>query len=87
VPIEVTPRAIEVLKRALEAGRMDPALVGVRLSIDRSGSLRTGFAEEPEAGEETVVAGEVRVFVSAEIAAAGLVLDASVEHEQLVLRP
>jgi hypothetical protein len=83
VPLELSPQAVDVLRRALDAGRMDPARVGVRLTLDRSGALRTGFATEPEPGEETILAGGVRLF-----AAEGLdgTLDVADEHDRLILR-
>ena len=84
--IEVTPKAIEVLKRALEAGRMDPALVGVRLSVDRGGTLRTGFTEEPESGDATLDVGGVRLYVPPDVDG-DRVLDVTGEHDQLMLRP
>ncbi len=87
--VEVTPRAIEVLRRALEAGRLDPAEVGIRLSIAkglRGAELRTGFAEHPEPGEETVDVGGIRLFVSPELAEGGATIDVADEHDRFVLR-
>jgi hypothetical protein len=80
---------VDVLKRALEAGRMDPARVGIRVSLARrmrGEEIRTGFAEEPEPGDETIVAGGIRLFVTAEIAAQDAVLDVADEHDRIVLR-
>jgi Fe-S cluster assembly iron-binding protein IscA len=89
VPIVVTPRAVDVLKRALEAGRMDPARVGVRVSLARGmrgSEVRTGFAEAPEPGDETLDAGGIRLFIPAEIAAGDSVIDVADEHDRIVLR-
>lgn len=89
VPIVITPRAVDVLWRALEAGRMDPARVGVRVSLARGmkgSEVRTGFAEEPEPGDETLDAGGIRVFIPEEIASGESVLDVADEHDRIVLR-
>jgi hypothetical protein len=58
----------------------------VRLSLDRRGSLRTGFSEAPEAGDETVDAGPVRLFIPSELACLDRVLDVADEHDQLIMR-
>jgi Fe-S cluster assembly iron-binding protein IscA len=86
VPIEVTTRAVEVLRRALEAGRMDPGRVAIRISIDRGGELRTGFAEEVEPGEESIVVGGVRLLVPAALGERGAIIDVADEHDRIVLR-
>lgn len=89
MPIVVTPRAVDVLRRALDAGRMDPARVGIRVSLARGmrgSEVRTGFAEEPEPGDETVDAGGIRLFIPAEIVAGEAVLDVADEHDRIVLR-
>ena len=78
---------MEVLRRALEVGGMDPARVGIRVSVARGGELRTGFAEEAEPGERTVVAGGgVRLFVPDELAAGEATIDVADEHDRMVLR-
>jgi Fe-S cluster assembly iron-binding protein IscA len=87
VPVRVSERALEVLKRALEAGRMDPATVGIRLTIGPAGDLRTAFAEEPDPGDQTIEAGGVRLFVSAQLATSDASVDVSPEHDTLVLGP
>jgi hypothetical protein len=89
MPIEVTPRAIAVLKRALELGRMDPSRVGIRISTARGlhgNEARTGFSEEPEADEVTVVAGDLRLFVPSALAERGAVVDVADEHDKIVVR-
>lgn len=87
--VEVTPRAVEVLRRAFELGRIDPARVGVRILLaasPRGDAVRTGFAEEPEPGETIVEAGGIRLFVPSSLADRGAVVDASDEHDQIVIR-
>ena len=83
----MSERAVEVLKRALEAGRMDPSTVGIRLTVGPAGDLRTGFADEPEPGDESVALAGLRLFVAADLAAAGLSIEVSSEHDRLVLGP
>jgi hypothetical protein len=85
VPIRVSPRAVEVLRRALEVGRMDPARVGIRVTIAPGGELRTGFAEDSEQGEQTVEAGGVRLFVPGELASGDATIDVADEHDRIVL--
>lgn len=88
MPIVVTPRAVEVLRRALEAGRMDPARVGIRVSVargPRGEEIRTGFAEEPEPGDDTIQAGGVRLYVPAALAARDATIDVAPEHDRIVL--
>ena len=87
--VEVTPRAVEVFKRAFELGRMDPARVGVRVSVAkalRGEEVRTGFAEEPEPDETTVEAGGIRLFVATRLAERGVVIDVAAEHDQITVR-
>lgn len=87
--VEVTPRAVEVLKRAFELGRMDPSQVGVRVSVAtglRGEEVRTGFAEEPEPDETIVEAGGIRLFVATKLSERGAVIDVAAEHDQIVVR-
>lgn len=87
--VEVTPRAVEVLARAFALGRMDPATVGVRITVARGlrgEEVRTGFTEEAEETEETVVAGGIKIFLSAELAGRGAVVDVADEHDRIVIR-
>jgi Fe-S cluster assembly iron-binding protein IscA len=89
VPLVVTPRAVDVLRRALVAGRMDPERVGIRISVARGmrgEEVRTGFAEEPEPGDETLDAAGIRLFVPADLAAKDATLDVADEHDRIVLR-
>lgn len=84
--LEVTPRAIEVLRRALTAGRLDPSKAGIRISVakgQRGSELRTGFAEKAEPGEAIVEAGGIRLFVAPDVAGT---LDVGDEHDRIVLR-
>jgi len=88
VPLVVTPRAVEVLRRALEAGRLDARRVGIRVTLARGlrgEDVRTGFAEEAEPGDETIDAGGVRLFVPSDLASSDARLDVAAEHDRIVL--
>ena len=87
VPVLLSERAVEVLKRALDAGRMDPTAVAIRITIGPSGDLRTAFADEPEAGDVTIETAGVRVFLPADLAVANVSIDVSAEHDRIVLGP
>jgi Fe-S cluster assembly iron-binding protein IscA len=87
--LDVTPRAVEVLRRALDAARLDPARTGVRVAEARGmrgSEIRTGFADEPEPGDETIDAGGIRIYVPAALARRDATIDVSDEHERIVLR-
>lgn len=80
---------MEVLKRALEVGRMDPSQVGVRVSVARGlhgEEVRTGFAEQPEPDETILDAGGIRLFVPDSLAERGAVIDVADEHDRIILR-
>ena len=68
---------------------MDPARVGIRVSLARGmrgSEVRTGFAEDPEPGDETLEADGIRLFIPPEVAAGDSVLDVADEHDRIVLR-
>ena len=87
--IEVTPKAAAVLARALEAGRMDPERVAIRLTLGRGPAgeeIRTGFADEMETDEIAVAAGSITLYVPAALAERGATVDVSDEHDRIVVR-
>lgn len=87
--VEVTARATQVLKRALDVGRMDPSSVGVRISVAtglRGDEVRTGFAERAEQGETTVDADGIRLFVPLALYERGAIVDVADEHDRIILR-
>ena len=89
MPIIVSDRALGVLRRALDAARLDPRTVGVRVSLargPRGEELRTSFAEQPEPGEQTIEAGGITLFMPVDLAARQATLDVSEEHDRIVLR-
>lgn len=85
--VTVTPRAAEVLRRGLQAARLDPSTFGVRVWI-AGGQARSGFADEPDEGDATVDAGGLRVFVDPGVTRDGpAAIDVSAEHDQIVVVP
>ncbi|HVL89221.1 MAG TPA: hypothetical protein VM841_03190 [Actinomycetota bacterium] len=85
--VTITPRAAEVLRRGLEAARLDPSAFGVRVWIS-AGQARSGFADEPDEGDALVDAGGLRVFVDPSVTANGpAAIDVSAEHDQIVVVP
>lgn len=84
----MTPRAVEVLRRAFELGRMDPASVGVRISTGRGlrgEEARTGFADQPEPHEVTIEVEGLRLFVPRALEERGAVVDVADEHDRIIL--
>ena len=87
--IAVTPRALAVLRRALEVARLDPATTGVTVRVVGAGpsaQVQTGFAEEADTGDEIVDAQGIRLFVPASLAHGELTLDVTGEHDRLIVR-
>jgi Fe-S cluster assembly iron-binding protein IscA len=93
VGIEVTDEAVEVLRRSLELGRVDPSTGGIRLRGARG--LGGGFdvqlelAEGPLEGESVVRAGGVRLFVDAGVTEAlpNAIVAVEPQHDTVVVRP
>jgi Fe-S cluster assembly iron-binding protein IscA len=88
VGVEITARALEVLRRALELGRMNPAQVAIRVTVssDRGGEARTTFADELEPDETTVELSGIRLYVPTALAERGATIDVSDEHDKIVVR-
>jgi Fe-S cluster assembly iron-binding protein IscA len=93
VPIQVTEEAIDVLRRSLELGGIDPAAGGVRLRAARGlgGGLdvQVELADGPLEGETTVEASDVRLFIDAGVTEAipNAVVAVEPQHETIVVRP
>jgi hypothetical protein len=81
--IELTPRARELLLTAAAAARRFDPEARIRLSRDGTG-LRSSFAHEPEAGDQTVEDGDLVLFVEAALEG---VVDVIEPHDRLALRP
>jgi Fe-S cluster assembly iron-binding protein IscA len=91
--LEVTTRAVEVLRRSLELGGIDPATGGIRLRKARGlgggTSIQVELAEGPLESETVVEAEGVRLFVEPS-ALAGIddpVVDVEPQHDKITLRP
>jgi Fe-S cluster assembly iron-binding protein IscA len=93
VPIQVTEEAIDVLRRSLELGGIDPSAGGVRLraahGLGGGLDVQVELADGPLEGETTVEASDVRLFVDAGLTEAipNAVVAVEPQHETIVVRP
>jgi Fe-S cluster assembly iron-binding protein IscA len=93
VPIQVTDEAIDVLRRSLELGGIDPSAGGVRLraahGLGGGLDVQVELADGPLEGETTVEASDVRLFVDAGVTEAipNAVVAVEPQHETIVVRP
>ena len=91
--IEVTEEAIEILRRSLELGNVDPSTGGVRLRGARGlgGGLdvQVELADGPLEDEATVERDGVRIFVDPSVTDAfpDSVVAIEPQHETVVVRP
>lgn len=91
--MQVTEEAVEVLRRSLEMGGVDPEQGGVRLRGSRG--LGGGFdvqvelADAPQKADSVVEAGGIRLFVAPEITDAlpDSVVAVEPQHQIIVVRP
>ena len=91
--MEVTEEAVEVLRRSLEMGGVDPKHGGVRLRGARG--LGGGFdvqvelADAPQEEDSLVEAGGIRLFVAPQITEAmpDSVVAVDPQHQIIVVRP
>lgn len=91
--LQVTDEAIEVLKRSMSLGNVDPTTGGIRLRGARS--LGGGFdvqvelADGPGESEEIVECGDLRLFVDPAVTEAypEAVVVVEPQHEVVVVRP
>lgn len=88
--IQVTPEAVEVLKRSLA---LAPHAAGVRLraatGLGGGVSVQIELADGPLEGETEVAAGDVRIFIDPELtnAVPDPVVAVEPQHERVVVRP
>ena len=88
--IEVTPHAVEVLRRSLA---LAPHAAGVRLraatSLGGGIAVQIELADGPLEGEIEVKTGDVRIFIDPALtdAVPRPVVDVATEHERVVVRP
>jgi len=94
MPIEVTEEAVDVLRRSLELGGIDPSSGGVRLraahGLGGGLNIQVELAEGPLEGETTVVASEdVRLFIDSGVTESipNAVVAVEPQHETIVVRP
>jgi Fe-S cluster assembly iron-binding protein IscA len=93
VPIQVTDEAIDVLRRSLELGGIDPSAGGVRLraahGLGGGLDVQVELADGPLEGETTVERSDVRLFVDAGVTEAipNAVVAVEPQHETIVVRP
>ena len=93
MPIQVTDEAIDVLRRSLELGGIDPTAGGVRLraahGLGGGLDVQVELADGPLEGETTVEASDVRLFVDAGVTEAipNAVVAVEPQHETIVVRP
>lgn len=91
--MQVTEEAVEVLRRSLEMGGVDPDRGGVRLrgahGLGGGFDVQVELAEAPLEAESVVDAGGVRLFVSPEVTAAlpDSVVAVEPQHQIIVVRP
>ena len=92
MPIHVTEEAVDVLRRSLELGGIDPSAGGVRLraahGLGGGLEVQVELAEGPLEGETTVEASDVRLFVDAGVTEAmpNAVVALEPQHETIVVR-
>ena len=88
--IEVTPQAIEVLKRSLA---LAPHAAGVRLraatGLGGGIDVQVELADGPEAGEREIEAGDLRIFIDPSVfdAVPNPMVTVTPEHERIAVRP
>jgi len=94
VPIEVTEEAVDVLRRSLELGGIDPSGGGgVRLraahGLGGGMDVQVELADGPLEGETTVEASDVRLFVDPGVMEAipDAVVAVEPQHDTIVVRP
>ncbi len=92
--IEVTPEAVELLRRSLRlAGLGDRGEAGIRLrsahGLGGGVEVQIELAEGPGGDEQTIEAGGIKLFVAPEIeeAVPDPVVTVEPQHETVVVRP
>ena len=91
--MQVTPEAVEVLKRSLELGNVDPDSGGIRLrgarGLGGGFDIQVELADGPLEGEDMVEHEGVRIFIDPEITRAlpNAVVALEPQHDVVVVRP
>jgi Fe-S cluster assembly iron-binding protein IscA len=91
--IEVTDEAVEVLRRSLELGGVDPDAGGIRLrgarGLGGGMDVQVELAEGPLEDESIIEAEGVRIFVDPEVTRTipDAIVTVEPQHEVVVVRP
>ena len=92
IGLEVTPEALDVLRKSLELSGVDPATGGVRLRPARglggATSVQVEFASGPLEGESVIAREGVRLFVDPALtdAVPDPIVALEPQHERIVVR-
>jgi Fe-S cluster assembly iron-binding protein IscA len=93
MPVEVTEEAIEILRRSLELGGVEPSTGGIRLRAARGlgGGIdvQVELASEASEGETTIEEDGVRIFIDPAVTEAipDAIVTVEPQHEIVVVRP
>ena len=91
--LDITPEAVQVLKRSLELTSVDPKSGGVRLrgsqGLGGGFDIQVEFADGPLEGEASVSKDGLNVFIDPAVVAAfpNAVVAVEPQHETIVVRP
>lgn len=91
--IEVTDEAVEVLRRSLELGRVDPETGGIRLrgatGLGGGFDVQVELADGPRDEESTIEADGLRIFIDPSISKAfpDAIVALEPQHDVVVVRP
>ncbi|MDQ4145250.1 MAG: hypothetical protein M3198_16220 [Actinomycetota bacterium] len=91
--IEVTDEALEVLRRSLDLGGVDPSSGGIRLrgatGLGGGFDVQVELAEGPLEDESTIEKGGVRIFIDPSISQAfpEAIVALEPQHDVVVVRP
>ncbi len=91
--LEITPEAVEVLRRSLELGRVDPATGGIRLrgatGLGGGFDVQVELADRPLEGETSIEKEGLRLFVDPSISERfpQALVALEPQHEVVVVRP
>ncbi|MGH2734576.1 MAG: hypothetical protein ACRDKZ_03265 [Actinomycetota bacterium] len=93
MPIEITDEAVEVLRRSLSLGGVDPSTGGIRLrtakGLGGGVDVQVELAEGPLDGDEIVERSGLRVFVDPVVTKAipNALVAVEPQHDLVVVRP
>lgn len=87
--IDITPEAVEVLRRSLELGGGRAIRLRAARGLGGGIDVQVELADEALAGEEVVEADGVRIFIDPDVTASipDPVIAVEPQHETVVVRP